>query len=118
MAKWQNGKMGRFRRVWEGSVEFGMVWGGLSQNCVSVIENSWSEEFRGIWADLEMPKVYNCYQIHHELKRPKGQPKAAKRCPKMTTWIAYGRQMAAEAELLQHIFSKNFLENVKRHNRC
>ena len=42
-----------------------------------------------------------------------GQPKGANGCPKMSTWTPHGRQMAAEAELLQHIVSKKPLEKCE-----
>ena len=93
--------------------EFGRVW--ECQNCVTVIENNCSGEFGRIWADLGMPKVCNCYQIHRQraTQATQGAAKGANGCPKMTTWTPYGRQMAAEAELLQQIFSKKFAEEYK-----
>ena len=36
----------------------------------------------------------------------------------MTTWTPYGRQIAAEAELLQQICSRNLQKNAKRRIPC
>ena len=81
---------GRFRESWEG---FGRVW--ECPNCLTVIENSCLGEFGRIWADLEMPKVCNCYQIHRQ------------RATQATQGAAKGCQRVPEDDNMDPIWSPN-----------
>ena len=76
--------LGRFERFWkvrESWEGFGRVW--ECQNCLTVIETSCLGEFGRIWADLELPKVRNCYQIHRQsaTQATQGAAKGCQRVP-------------------------------------
>ena len=111
----QNNYLVGVGKVWEGSGGFGRVRGSLEgfgrawecQNCVTVIENNCFGEFGRIWADLRMPTLCNCYQIHRQ-RATQATQEAATEC-----------QRVPENDNMDPIWApKNFQKNVKRHNRC
>ena len=68
---------------------FGRIW--KCQNCVTVTKST----------------------AKRATQATQGATKGCQKGPKITTWTQYGRQMAAEAELLQQIVSKKLLEKCK-----
>ena len=99
---------GRFRESWEG---FGRVW--ECPNCLTVIETSCLREFARIWADLEMPKVCNCYQIHRQraTQATQGAGKGCQRVPEDDNmdpiwWPNGGGGRAVTTDFFQEICRK------------